>query len=142
MIAQTTTQRTLTIAGHTHPVTVWARAIARARAEGIKVHRIGSQWYATSASHPGQLHSVNGHCDCQGAQHGHVCTHLAATLSARLGQGELARCATCGHIAARSEMASEYRHVGGQPDRREWYCANGHQVAEPEPRARLSREQW
>lgn len=134
MIAQTTGERTLTIDQHTATVGAWRRAYQRAKSEGVKVLRVGGEWYATSVSQPGVRHRVNGHCDCEGADHGLICKHLAAVLSARYGRGELAKCQACGVVGPVGRMAREYLHVGGQADREAWYCGEGygHQAACPE----------
>jgi SWIM zinc finger len=131
MLPQTTAERTLTIAEHTAPVSTWKRAIARARAEHVKVFRFSGEWYATSTTQQGELYHVNGRCTCQGAQHGRICKHLSAVLSARLAQGELAQCSTCGRVLPVEHLVGEWRHVGGQDDRRELYCDKdfGHQAA-------------
>ena len=127
MVTQTAAAvKTLTIGTMTFPVATWRRAYERAIAEGIRVFQCNGHWFATSATQPGVLHHVNGTCDCEGATYGRLCKHVAATIAERIRQGELARCATCGRVAARSEMAAEYRHVGGQDDRREFYCAGEH----------------
>ena len=125
MLPQPTAERTVEVLGHVAPAATWQRALDRAHQSGIKVHRIGAEWYATSASQPGQFHHVNGSCDCQGAQHGHLCQHVAAVASARIRQGELGRCAECGRVLPLAQLEGEWRHVGGADDRLELFCAAG-----------------
>ncbi len=126
MIAQATGQRTLTIGEHTATVATWQRAIERARAEGVKVWRVGGEWITSSVSRPGKRHHVNGHCDCEGAQRGLICKHLAAVVAARYRAGELVRCEHCGRVGEASQMHHELRWLGGQGWVDAWYCAGGH----------------
>lgn len=112
----------LSICGQSAPVDAWKRALERAHAEGVRVHRDARGWYTSSASHPDKAHRVNGRCDCQAAMHSRVCKHLAAVRSAQALRGELARCEHCGRVDYTSQMFYESRHVGGQPDRHCYYC--------------------
>ena len=92
--------KTLDIRGHEAPIAAWPRAIARAREPGIHVHRVGDEWQASSASKSGQHYTVNGRCECRGAEHGYVCQHESAVRSAQLRAGELRRCENSGHVGA------------------------------------------
>ena len=126
MLPQTTADRTLTIGDHTATVATWQRAIARARSEGVRAYHEGDEWYATSVSHKGERHHVNGACDCREAARGLVCKHLAAVLSARISAGELARCNTCGRVGAvGAGIATTLEWLGGHGWIERTHCTDG-----------------
>ena len=122
--------RPLSIAGHSAPVATWQRAIARARAEGVRVHHVGDKWLATSVSDPTAVHQVNGFCDCPAGQVGRTCKHLAAVRSAQLGAGELYVCQECGRVAAaRVEVGHSLGWLGGHGWIDTYHCTAGHGCA-------------
>jgi len=128
MLPQATAE--LTIAGHTAPLATWQRAIARARAEGVRVRHVGDQWITTSTSDPTATHVVNGRCDCEGSAFGLVCKHEAAVRSAQLGAGELWPCSTCGRVAAaRLEVGHSLGWLGGHGWIDTYHCTAGHGCA-------------
>ena len=89
---------TLNVLDTVAPLDSWKRAYERAKAEQIRVYRDASGWCTSSTTEPGRKHRVDLTCDCLAGEHGHVCKHCAAVISARLRVGVLARCQTCGRI--------------------------------------------
>jgi len=96
------------------------RAILRAATEGVQVERLGQGseagiWLASSVSRPGVWHAVrDGRCDCEGAQAGRYCKHVAAVELATAGQREAHRCQSCGHFGY--DVARFVEHIGGVGD--------------------------